>query len=342
MSVYTSKVDRIDNNSRMPKYRQVVNTILSDIQNDLFKPGERIPSINETSEEYYLSRDTVEKAYRELSRRGIISSVPGKGYYVNPAAAIRKRKVLAVFNKLSGYKQVIYDEIVRQLGKHAICNLYVHRYNLQFFENLILDSLGEYYYYMLMPHFYDQMGEAVKVIKKIPKNKLIILDREIGKLGGTFGTVYQDFSKDIDDALTSGLDLIEKYQKLILVTSQKERFPQEVADGFVSFCLKNDKKYEIVDDLHQHQLSKGEAYLVQQEADLVQMIKMVRKSSLTLGKDLGIISYNDSPLKEVLGGGITVVTTDHTEMGRSAARMILDKTREKVRNPFTMIRRNSL
>lgn len=342
MSVFTSKVDRIDNNSRMPKYRQVVNTILSDIQNDLFKPGERIPSINETSEEYYLSRDTVEKAYRELSRRGIISSVPGKGYYVNPAAAIRKVRVLAVFNKLSDYKQVIYDEIVRQLGKHAICNLYVHRYNLQFFENLILDSLGEYDYYILMPHFYDQMDEAVKVIKKIPKNKLIILDREVAKLGGSFGTVYQDFSKDIDEALSSGLDLMEKYDKLFLVTSQKERFPQEVADGFISFCLKNDKSYEIIDDLQDHQLAKGEAYLVQQEADLVQMIKKIRKSSLTLGQELGLISYNDSPLKEVLGGGITVVTTDHTQMGRSAARMILDKTREKIRNPFTMIRRSSL
>ena len=60
------KLLRIDSDSRMPKYRQIVNSILEEIEKGSLKVGMRIPSINEISEEYYLSRDTVEKAYNYL------------------------------------------------------------------------------------------------------------------------------------------------------------------------------------------------------------------------------------------------------------------------------------
>ena len=75
-------LDRIDESSTIPKYLQVVNAIISDIEEGILKHGQRIPSINETSEMYYLSRDTVEKAYKELRERGIINSVRGKGNYI--------------------------------------------------------------------------------------------------------------------------------------------------------------------------------------------------------------------------------------------------------------------
>ena len=65
----------IDEGSKIPKYQQVVDTIVSDIELGIVKVGDKIPSINETSEEYYLSRDTVEKAYKILRKRGIITAV---------------------------------------------------------------------------------------------------------------------------------------------------------------------------------------------------------------------------------------------------------------------------
>jgi DNA-binding LacI/PurR family transcriptional regulator len=57
---------------------------------------------------------------------------------------------------------------------------------------------------------------------------------------------------------------------------------------------------------------------------------------------VGIVSYNETPLKEILLDGITVISTDHEAMGTTAARMIMDKKLEKVKNPFKLILRNSL
>ena len=39
---------KIDHQSGIPKYRQVVEMIVSDIESGIFKQGQRIPSINET------------------------------------------------------------------------------------------------------------------------------------------------------------------------------------------------------------------------------------------------------------------------------------------------------
>ena len=69
---------RIDSESRIPKYRQIVNSIIQDIEKGVLSVGQRVPSINEISEEYYLSRDTVEEAYNFLKEKQIIVSAKGK------------------------------------------------------------------------------------------------------------------------------------------------------------------------------------------------------------------------------------------------------------------------
>jgi DNA-binding LacI/PurR family transcriptional regulator len=89
-------------------------------------------------------------------------------------------------------------------------------------------------------------------------------------------------------------------------------------------------------------LQPGEAYIVAEDTDLVRLIKNCRNEKLKVGKDVGIISYNETPLKEILLGGISVISTDHSKMGETAARLILENREEKIRNPFSLIMRKSL
>lgn len=69
-------------------------------------------------------------------------------------------------------------------------------------------------------------------------------------------------------------------------------------------------------------------------------MRQARKKKLILGKDIGIISYNETPLKELLG--ITVISTDFKVMGETAAYMVLKNKKEKVKNVFKYIERNSV
>jgi DNA-binding LacI/PurR family transcriptional regulator len=89
-------------------------------------------------------------------------------------------------------------------------------------------------------------------------------------------------------------------------------------------------------------VNKNEVYIVIEEPDLVALIKSCQAKGLKIGKDVGIISYNDTPIKEILSDGITVISTDHHKMGETAARIILENRKEKIKNPFVLIKRKSL
>ena len=65
----------IDEFSSTPKYRQLAHSIIEAIQKNKLKKGDVLPSINEVSFHYYISRITVEKGYNYLKSIGIVDSV---------------------------------------------------------------------------------------------------------------------------------------------------------------------------------------------------------------------------------------------------------------------------
>jgi DNA-binding LacI/PurR family transcriptional regulator len=170
-----------------------------------------------------------------------------------------------------------------------------------------------------------------------------LLDKKLEQIQGDYIAVYQDFQNDIYEALTQGIDLLKKYKKLIFILPQeKEKQALNIQDGFRKFCGLTKLKYDIIENHDFKDVIKGEAYISMDESDLVSIIKFSRNKNLKIGKDIGILSFNDTPLKEVLEDGISVISTNFARMGSLAAELILEKRRLKVRNEFSLIRRNSL
>lgn len=332
---------KLNHNDKKPKYKQIIESVITDIERGVLKKNDQLPSISELSEEYYLARDTVEKAYRELKESGVISAVQGKGYYVN-SNENNKLRILLVFNKLSSYKKIIYYAFLKVLGDNANVDLQIHHYNARLFEEIIEKNLGKYNYYVVMPHFTQETDKSNyhKVLEKIPAEELVLLDKELPDFKHECLTVYQDFEKDIYGALETATDLLNKYQRMVLIFPSDANYPVEISRGFRFFCIHSNKDYIIKENAFDEILHSGTAYVVVEETDLAELIKKVRQSSYLLGREIGIISFNDTTLKELLG--ITVITTDFETMGRTAAALLLDKKRIKVKNPFYMIRRGSL
>lgn len=333
----------IDTDNKVPKYLQVVDSITDAIRRGKLKKGQRIHSINELSDEFFLSRDTVERAYTLLRTQGVIMSVKGKGYYIRNTDLDVPIKVLLLFNKISNYKKQIYNAFIQTLGPAAIVDLKIHHFNIGILKTLVENNLGDYNYFVIMPHFYEDFDEAIRIIRTIPPEQLIVLDKKIPYYDLKCGAVYQDFENDIVDALEQGLDLLQKYNKLILVHSNMLPYPPEITRGFRNFCLQNRYPYTVIAEVGlDTAVQKGEAYVVIEETDLANLIKNCRAQHLQIGSDVGLVSYNETPLKEILLDGITVLSTDHVKMGETAARLILDNSNEKIKNPFALIRRKSL
>lgn len=332
---------KIDSESEIPKYKQVVELFISDIEAGIFKQGQRIPSINETSEELFLSRDTVEKAYVYMKKKGILSAVRGKGYYINQANVSKKLKICLIFNKLSNYKRNIYYSFVRTMGVKASVDVFIYNYDLDEFQAIVTKNLNNYDYFVILPHVRNENANISEVIKKIPREKVLIVDRFLDELKD-YPVVYQEYDQDIQSALSCGIDLLRKYSRLNLVFPQSEYYPPYIVRGFRIFCQINGFASSIIDRMEDVQIQLGEAYIIVSDDDLYAFIRRIKQKNWTLGKDCGVVAYNENPVKEILCEGITTISTNHEAIGQLAAQMILTKKFERIKSPFQFIRRNSL
>lgn len=318
-----------------------MNIIISDIESGIFKKGQRVPSINETSEDLLLSRDTVEKAYVFLKKKGILSSVRGKGYYVNQVSVFKKLKVALILNKLSNYKRSIYYSLIETLGTKASVDVFIYNYDLSQFEDIINDQISSYDYFIILPHFKSDNQQAINIIKKIQKEKVLLIDRNMESLK-EYPVVYQEYEKDIQSALGNGIDLIRKYKKINLVFPSNQYYSRYIVRGFQIFCQVNDLPFSIIEEFSDNNVKKDEAFVLVSDEDLYQFIKVCKSNFWKLGHDVGVVAYNDNSVKEILEDGITTISTNHDEMGRIAAEMIVSKNFYRIKSPFTFIKRNSL
>jgi len=340
---------KINQNSRVPKYKQIIDSIVHNISIGNLKINQKLPSINMLSEEFGLSRDTVEKAYTILKEQKIISPIRGKGYYITRTKLISKTNIIFLINKLSTYKMRIYNSFIKSIKGEIHTDLHIYHCDESVFLNLLDKNLGAYDYYIIMPHFKSEdlkhissTEMVLKAIKKIPKEKLVIMDNKLN-LGEGIVQIYQDFENDIYDALNEGIDKITKYKKLILIYSEDlvYPYPRRILHGFRKFCTEHTIDFEILNEVYEDTIvKKGDLFITMQEPDLVNLVHQIRDRKLKLGKDIGIISYNETPLKELLD--ITVISTNFKAMGETAARMILQQKKGEVKNPFDFIDRNSM
>jgi len=344
------KLITIDENSRVPKYQQIIDSIIHNISQGNLTMDQKIPSINMFSEEFYLSRDTVEKAYSILKERKIITSIRGKGFYISRTKLISKVNILFLVNKLSSYKMRTYNHFINSIGANSHTDLHIYHCDETLFLNLIEKNKGVYDYFIVMPHFksdelkHVSLPEKIgKALSLIPSEKLIILDNIKSIKNKKIVQIYQDFENDIYTALNEGLEKISKYKKIMLVYPEDAvyPYPRRILHGFRKFCIEHNLDFEIIDKIYDDMvLKKGDLFIIIEEGDLVNLVKQIRENEFLLGEEVGIISYNDTPLKELLG--ITVMSTDFKVMGETAAAMILNKTKGTVKVPFNFIERESL
>ncbi|WP_299012481.1 GntR family transcriptional regulator [uncultured Polaribacter sp.] len=344
------KLISIDENSRIPKYQQIIDSIINNISLGNLQIDEKIPSINNFSEEFYLSRDTVEKAYSILKERNIITSIRGKGFYISRTKLISKVNILFLVNKLSSYKLRIYNHFIDSIGANSHTDLHIYHCDETLFLNLLDKNKSAYDYFVVMPHFKKEdlthvsfTDKVVAALKKIPKDKLILLDNIKPGFDVQGSIVYQDFKNDIYRALNQGITKVRKYKKIMLVYPEKAvyPYPRRILHGFRKFCVEHSLDFEIIDTVYSDMvIKKGDLFITIEEEHLVNLVKQIRENEYKLGSDIGIISYNDTPLKELLG--ITVMSTDFKVMGETAAEIILNKTLKEIKVPFHLIERESL
>jgi len=331
------RIFTIDESLAVPKYRQIINSIYSSIEAGLLKKNDKLPSVNSICAEFSLSRDTVLMAFNELKSKGVISSISGKGYYIESTETFVDQKVFVLFDELNAFKEDLYSSFVNNLDAKVNVNIFFHHFNYKVFKDLIAESAGKYTSYVIMPATFDFSSEIVSLL---PEDRVYILDRLKPDLE-KYPVIYQDFEADVYEKLVEGHDLLSKYKKLIMVFPGGKE-PLERTYGFKKYCNEYQMPFDIIKSTENLKIRKGEAYFVVSDRNLVKVINMAKNEGLVIGRDLGILSFNHTLLKEVVSKGITTISTDFFHMGQRLAGMVQNREKAQLRNPSYLIRRGSL
>jgi GntR family transcriptional regulator len=104
---------QIDVMSRIPLYEQIIEQVEHFILTGILVSDEQLPSVRSLSIELSINPNTIQKAYSDLDKRGIIYSVPGKGCFVS-------RKAMALLSEIKIHK---LDDLDKMLTDMALAGI---------------------------------------------------------------------------------------------------------------------------------------------------------------------------------------------------------------------------
>ena len=111
-------------NSDRPIFIQIVERIEMDIISGKYKPGDKLPSVRDFAAEAAVNPNTMQKAFTELERTGLVVSQRTTGRFITEDTSM-------------------IDELKSTLAKDKITELLSFMQQLGFQENEILAMIGQ-------------------------------------------------------------------------------------------------------------------------------------------------------------------------------------------------------
>src|SRR3974390_2193648 len=73
---------RLDDNSGVPVYRQIMDQVRGGIAVGALRPGDQLPTVRQLAVDLAINPNTVVRAYRELELGGMLESNQGTGTFI--------------------------------------------------------------------------------------------------------------------------------------------------------------------------------------------------------------------------------------------------------------------
>ncbi|MGD1946407.1 MAG: substrate-binding domain-containing protein [Croceivirga sp.] len=332
------QIERLKEVNSLSKHEQLVLGILDAMNSEFLGIGDQLPSINVMVDQVGFARKTIVKAYGELKEKGLVESKKTKGYYVVSTETQRYLKIALIMYSFQRFQQEFYNALRKKLQDKVQIDVFFHHNNEDVFETIFGNILGKYGMYVVVP---IQSESSMEMLASLQPEKLIIVDRFLD-LGREYTYVVQEFNNSTTYNLNLLLPKIKKYKRTILFFREDKDYPKGIKQSYIAFCKSHGVQNEIIPNYECGDLSKDALYICIDDQDLWLLLKDCRNNDFRIGKDVGILSFNDHVVKEIISGGITTISTDFKEMALVTADNITDLGYRNSIVPTRLIERGSL
>lgn len=117
----------VDLHSRKPIYEQLIENITMLVMSGALSADEQVPSVRQLAVSLAVNPNTVQRAFTELERRGVLYSVSGKGGFVNGKLDSVKEKQKLLY--LDSLKSLVLKMKSCGVCKDAVISLVNDIYN---------------------------------------------------------------------------------------------------------------------------------------------------------------------------------------------------------------------
>ena len=115
---------RVDLRNRKPISTQLVDNIKELILQGMIMPDEQLPSVRTLAGELAINPNTIQKAYAELERCGVVYSIPGRGSFacsdVSTVASLQQEKLIdeiEEFVRRARVSGMSLERLLEEIGK---------------------------------------------------------------------------------------------------------------------------------------------------------------------------------------------------------------------------------
>lgn len=339
--IMISVFDKIKELEEMPllsKNEQLVNGIINAIDEKILTQGSKLPSVKNMATAIHFAAKTVAKGYKDLKDKGLIESRDRLGYFVVNEDTQQVAKVALLMYAFHPFQEVFYNTFRETLGAHIQVDVFFHHSNIVVLETILGNIKGQYGMYVIAPIPHKRTRQ---LLEEFSTNKLLLVDR-YEKINNSYSHVTQEFEIATYEALTKLKSAIKQYDEIVLFFKSNSDYPIEVQRAFLKFIEDEQIKGRIEERYMSGTIQKNTVYFTIGDGDLWKILKDCKEKDFELGKDIGVFSNNEGPVKEIIFGGITTFSTDFKLMAKQAAEFVLNREPVKRTIPTKLIKRNSL
>ncbi len=119
----------IDYKSRKPIYEQIIDNIKHLVVSGVLKRDDQLPSVRQLAQQLAINPNTIQKAYAELERQGVIYSLKGRGSFVGSSLQeLRTVQQQELLNQLEALSADLYQ---LQVPQQEVCRVVQQVYERQ-------------------------------------------------------------------------------------------------------------------------------------------------------------------------------------------------------------------
>ncbi|MEM1124662.1 MAG: GntR family transcriptional regulator [Bacteroidota bacterium] len=332
------KIRELEEIPLLSKNEQLVKGIINAIDDKILIQGSKLPSVKNMAAAINFAAKTVAKGYKDLKDKGLVESRDRLGYFVVNEDTRQVTKVALLMYAFHSFQEVFYNTFRETLGTHIQVDVFFHHSNIGVMETILGNIKGQYGMYIVTPIPHPKTKD---LLQDFPSNKLLLVDR-FEKINGVFSHVTQEFERATYEALKELKEVIMNYKKIVLFFRSNSDYPVEVKRAFEQFIKVERLNGSVQEKYEQGSVVENTVYFTIGDGDLWKLLKDCKERNLEIGNDVGILSNNEGPVKEIICGGITTLSTDFKLMSKKAAEFVLNRAPIKATIPTKLIRRNSL